>query len=280
MLDVRFFKNPRFSAASSAIALVFFSMFGSLFLLTQYLQFVLGYTPLEAGVRMLPFAAVMMVTAPSSARVVQRFGSKVTISVGLCLAAISLLLTIQLDAGSSYGAIAWRLMLMALGLGLTMAPATDSVMGSLPLAKAGVGSAVNDTTRQIGGALGVAVIGSVLASTYGSAIGDFLSGTGAPPDAIEAAEGSIGGAFAVAENLQTLPVPNATDAAQALISTANDAFVDAMHWGLLVAAISTFIGALVVAVFLPARAEHAGPSPADAPASGHPDVPQPAEAGT
>ncbi len=263
MLDITFFKNPRFSAASGAITLVFFAMFGSLFLLTQYLQFVLGYSPLEAGVRMLPFAAVMMVVAPSSARVVQAFGSKVTVATGLALATVALLLMIQLDAQSGYGSIVWRFMLMALGLGLTMAPATDSVMGSLPLAKAGVGSAVNDTTRQVGGALGVAVIGSVLASTYGTTVGNFLAGTGAPPEAIEAAEGSIGGAFGVAENLTTLPVPNAAAGAQALVSTANEAFVDAMHWGLLVAAISTLVGVVVVALFLPARArERQTPVPA------------------
>lgn len=260
MLDVTFFKNPRFSAASSAITLIFFAMFGALFLLTQYLQFVLGYTPLEAGVRMVPFAAVMMVTAPSSARVVKRFGSKVTVAVGLSLAAVALLLMMQLQVDSGYGPIVWRLMLMALGLGLTMAPATDSVMGSLPLAKAGVGSAVNDTTRQIGGALGVAVIGSVLASTYGTKVGDFFTGTAAPPEAVTAAKGSIGGAFAVAENLQGAAIPNASATAQGLITTANQAFVDALHWGLLVAAISTLIAVVVVVLFLPAR--EAGPEPA------------------
>jgi hypothetical protein len=246
-------------------------MFGGLFLLTQYLQFVLGYSPLEAGVRMLPFAAVLMVTAPSSARVVDRFGSKITVATGLALATLALLFMVQLEVGSGYGAIVWRLMLLALGLGLTMAPATDSVMGSLPLAKAGVGSAVNDTTRQVGGALGVAVIGSVLASTYGTRIADFLTGSSAPPEAVSAAKSSIGGAFAVADNLQGLPVPNASANAQALISTANEAFVDAMHWGLAVAGIATFVGVIVVVLFLPARARARADAPIEAVATAETD---------
>jgi hypothetical protein len=133
-------------------------------------------------------------------------------------------------------------------MGLTMAPATDSVMGSLPLGKAGVGSAVNDTTRQVGGALGVAIIGSVLASTYGSKVGDFLAGTGAPEAAIEGAKSSLGGAQMVAERAAT------PEQGQALMSVANQAFVDALHWGVLVAAVATGLGAVMAFVFLPAHA--------------------------
>jgi MFS transporter, DHA2 family, multidrug resistance protein len=184
MLDVRFFKNPRFSAASSGIALLFFALFGSIFLLTQYLQFSLNFSPLEAGVRLLPFALTMMVVAPLSALVVSRIGTKVTVTLGLTIVTIALVTLTGLDADSSYGSdVVWRFMLMGLGMALTMAPATESVMGSLPLAKAGVGSAVNDTTRQVGGALGVAIIGSVLSSTYGSRISEFFTNQSAnvPP---------------------------------------------------------------------------------------------------
>ena len=180
MLDVTFFKKPRFTAASISITLVFFAMFGSLFLLTQYFQFVLGYSPLETGVRMLPFAAAMMVVSPLSAKLVERIGTKITVALGLGLVTTGLLTMIGLQADTPYANIFWRLMLMAAGMGLTMAPATDSVMGSLPLFKAGVGSAVNDTTRQVGGALGVAVIGSVLATTYGDKITSFFAGTPVP----------------------------------------------------------------------------------------------------
>ena len=249
MLDVSFFRNPRFSAASGSITVVFFSMFGSIFLLTQYFQFVLGYTPLQTGIRMLPFALTMMVFAPTSPRIVERIGTKVTVTIGLSLVTLGLVTMSTLRVDSAYVDVAWRLVVMAAGMGLTMAPATDSVMGSLPLAKAGVGSAVNDTTRQVGGALGVAVIGSVLASTYGRKVDDFLTGLGAPDAAIEAATSSLGGAAQVAADPR---VP--ADVGSRLMEIANQGFVDAMHRGVLVAALATALGAVMAFVFLPARA--------------------------
>jgi EmrB/QacA subfamily drug resistance transporter len=248
MLDVNFFRNPRFSAANAAITMTFFAMFGSIFLLTQYLQFTIGYTPLQSGVRMLPYAITMMIVAPLSARIVERVGSKVTIATGLALAAVSLVLFTGLTVDTSYVDIAWRFVVLALGMALVMAPATDSVMGSLPLAKAGVGSAVNDTTRQVGGALGVAIIGSVVSSVYGSKIADFFRGSPAPKAAVEGAKNSLGGAFQVASD------PRAKSIANALRSTANSAFVDAFHWGAIVGACTLALGALVVVLFLPARA--------------------------
>ncbi len=246
MLDVNFFRKPRFSAASASITVVFFAMFGSIFLLTQYFQFVLGYSPLETGIRMLPFAGTMMVVAPTSSRIVERIGTKITVTTGLTLVTLGLLSMTLVGVDSSYGQIAWRLVLMASGMGLTMAPATDSVMGSLPLAKAGVGSAVNDTTRQVGGALGVAIVGSVLASTYGTQVRDFLTSAGAPEAAIEGATSSLGGAASVAAEVPATQ-------GQALLSTANQAFVEGMHWGVGVAAIATALGAIMAFMFLPAR---------------------------
>jgi EmrB/QacA subfamily drug resistance transporter len=254
MLNVEFFKNPRFTAASGSITLIFFAMFGSIFLLTQYLQFVLGYSPLESGVRLLPMALTLMVVAPLSPRMVKRFGTKVTVVFGLLLVTFALLAFGTLQVDSSYGSIAWRLIIMAAGMGLVMAPATDSVMGSLPLAKAGVGSAVNDTTRQVGGALGVAIIGSVLSSTYGSAMGTFFAGTPAPPEAVEAAQNQLGAVTVVADKLAAAPVPGAQQLASNLVATANQAFVSGMHWGVLVAAAATLIGAIIAGLFLPALA--------------------------
>jgi hypothetical protein len=254
MLDVHFFANPRFSAASGAITLTFFAMFGAMFLLTQYLQFVLGYSPLETGVRLLPLAFTMMITAPLSPRLAERIGTKLTVALGLGLVTAAFLLYQGLTVDSSYGEVAWRLMVMAVGMGLTMAPATESIMGSLPLAKAGVGSAVNDTTRQVGGALGVAVIGSVLATVYGDKITDVLSGTAAPPEAVEAASSSLGGAFTVAEQARAAGTADTVGLAERLLATANAAFVDAMHAGVLVAASATALGVVVVLAFLPARA--------------------------
>ena len=254
MLDVRFFRNPRFTAASGSITLIFFAMFGSIFLLTQYFQFVLGYSPLEAGVRLLPMAGTMMVAAPLSPKLVHRIGTKRTVVIGLLLVSAALLSMTLLQVDSSYWAIAWRLVVMAAGMGLVMAPATESVMGSLPLAKAGVGSAVNDTTRQVGGALGVAVIGSVLSSTYGAAVVDFFAGTPAPPGAVEAAQSQLGAVASVAETMGSQPFPGAADLATELVSTANQAFVSGMHWGVVVAATATLIGAAMAARFLPAHA--------------------------
>ena len=238
MLDVNFFKKPRFTAASLSITLVFFAMFGALFLLTQYFQFVLGYTPLETGVRMLPFAGAMLVVSPLSARVVDRIGTKITVAMGLGLVTVGLLTMTQLQTDTPYGNIFWRLMLMAAGMGLTMAPATDSVMGSLPLFKAGVGSAVNDTTRLVGGALGVAVVGSVLASTYGDKIGSALASSGITGPLADAGKNSIGAIPKVAPQL---------------LDVADSAFVDAMHWGVTVAAIATGLGVVIALLFLPAQ---------------------------
>ncbi len=247
MLDLSFFKNPRFTAASAAITLTFFSMLGSLFVLTQYLQFVLGYSALETGVRLLAFAIPMMIVAPLSPRFVERVGSKAVVATGLTLTATGLLLTSGLEASSSYGDLVWRFVITACGLALTMAPATDSIMGSLPLAKAGVGSAVNDTTRQTGGAVGVAVVGSVFASIYSSQIADAARGRNLPPAALEAAKRSVGAALQIAGRLPG-------DLGRQLAATAKSAFLDGMSAGLYVGAATALVGVLVVLRWLPARA--------------------------
>ena len=166
MLDVRFFANPRFTVASLAITLTFFAINGSLFLMSQLLQFVLRYDPLEAGIRMLPMALTMIVMAPIVPRINERIGSKRLVAAGLTVAPIGLLLLATVNEHTAYWQIAIALMVMTLGVVSTMVPSTDSIMGSLPKEKAGVGSAVNDTTRQVGGAQGVAVLGSHLASAY------------------------------------------------------------------------------------------------------------------
>jgi EmrB/QacA subfamily drug resistance transporter len=170
MLDMRFFKNPRFSAASGAITLVFLSLFGTLFLLTQYLQSVLGYSTVKAGAVLLPQAAVIMTFAPLSNVWVQKLGNKIVVTTGLLLVTTSLVSFTTLQPDSSALHIIGVTMLMGLGMANVMAPCTDSIMGSLPRAKAGVGSAVNDTTRQMGGAVGVAVFGSIIASHFTSEV--------------------------------------------------------------------------------------------------------------
>ncbi len=141
----------------------------------------LGYSALEAGIRLLPVSVVMGVVSPVSARLVEQVGTKVVVTVGLVVAAVGLALASAIDAGSGYGPLLASMVVLALGMSLTMAPATESIMGSLPPAKAGVGSAVNDTTRELGGALGVAVLGSLLASGYASSMVTSLRGLHCPP---------------------------------------------------------------------------------------------------
>jgi EmrB/QacA subfamily drug resistance transporter len=247
MLDFTFFTNPRFSAASAAITVTFFAMFGSLFVFSQYLQFVLGYTPLQTGVRLLAFAVPMIIIAPLSARFVHRLGTKRVVAAGMILTATGLVLLSFTAGQTTYGAIAWRMVVLASGLALTMAPATESIMGSLPLAKAGVGSAVNDTTRQVGGALGVAVLGSVFTSIYGSHLTNALSGQALPADVLEQAKDSVGAALRAAAAI-------GGNTGNEIGAAARSAFIDGFHAALRVGALVTIIGVVITLVWLPARA--------------------------
>jgi EmrB/QacA subfamily drug resistance transporter len=242
MLRLSFFENPRFSAAAGAITLVFFAMFGTVFMLTQYLQFVLEFTPLQAGIRVMP-VATMVVAAPLSARLTERFGTKRVVASGLLIVAGAMAVLATIDTGSGYGHVALALSLLGIGMGTAMAPATDSVMGSLPLAKAGVGSAMNDTTRQVGGALGVAILGSILASTYSSTMEPVVGAL--PPEAAAAASDSIGGALGVAAAVG--------EAAAPLVEAAKAAFIDGMGLAIWVAAGVALAGAILTWLYLPAR---------------------------
>src|SRR5262249_39135163 len=160
----------------------FFALFGSMFLITQYLQIVLGFDPLEAGLRMLPMAVVMLVVAPLAPRIVERVGTKLVVGTGLLLVTSGMVYASSVPVTDGYPHLFLSMALLSGGMGLVMAPATESIMGSLPPAKAGVGSAMNDTTRQMGGALGVAVIGSILATSYRPGVSEALNNLGAPAD--------------------------------------------------------------------------------------------------
>jgi len=247
MLDVRFFQNRRFTAANAAITLTFFAMFGVSFLATQYLQSVLGFSPLEAGIRMLPMPLTMLVVAPLSPRIVEKVGTKLVVGTGLTLAAIGTALLSLLPVENGYPVVVGAMMIMAAGMGLVMAPATESIMGSLPPAKAGVGSAMNDTTRQMGGALGVAIIGSVLASSYRPGVSSALGALDAPQQVIDVAEESITGAMHAAAQL---PAP----LGDAVAAAASSEFVTAMHGAVLVGAVVLLVAAGIVFKWLPARA--------------------------
>lgn len=248
MLDMRFFRNPRFTAANISITLVFFAMFGSMFGMTQYLQFVLGYSPLGAGARMLPMAAGMMVAAPTSSRLVEQFGTKVVVASGLTTVAAALLLLTHIESGTGYGWFVGCMLLMSVGMGLTMAPSTEAVMGSIPRSRAGVGSAMNDTTRQVGGALGVAVLGSLMSSAYHGRMDGAVAGL--PPAAAQAAHDSLGAALQVAAK--------SGPAGAQLAEVARQSFLHAMAIGLRAGALVALAGAVVAILFLPAQGKDAG----------------------
>lgn len=263
MLDLHFFQNPRFSAASSAIMLVFLALFGTIFLLTQYLQSVLGYSTLKAGAILIPQSAALMIFAFLSPRWVVRWGNKVVVAFGLLMVAISLVGFITLDVGTSALHVILVSVLMGVGMGNVMSPATESIMGSLPREKAGVGSAMNDTTRQVGGAVGVAVLGSILSSHYGPKLASALTGK-VPAGLVTSARDSVGRAVSIANTPSSAPFRTQ------IISAAHQSFIGGMHLAAIVAAAIVMIAFAGVAIWLPARApeeiEDAGvPSPGSQP---------------
>jgi EmrB/QacA subfamily drug resistance transporter len=242
LLDVRLFQNPRFTAASGTVTVLFFALFGFLFLSTQYLQFVLGYSPSAAGVRLLPYAGAMIAFAPLSAKLVTRLGTKRIATAGMLLFAAGLAIASSVSTSTGYGRLGIALLFMGAGMGLAGAPATESIMGSLPRERANVGSAVNDTTRELGGALGVAVVGSIMASLYTTQLSERLPDA-VPAPAAAAARESLGAGVEVGGRLG----PEIADAAR-------EAFVHAMSRASIVVALVAGFGALLAWRYLPARA--------------------------
>jgi EmrB/QacA subfamily drug resistance transporter len=251
MLDVGVFSNARFTAASLAVMFAFFALFGFIFMVTQYFQFVRGYGTLAAGVRTVPFALFTGVAAPLSERFAARWGAKVVIAAGLASMAVGFVVAGSVAVDAPYWQLVVAMLFMGGGLGLVNAPATESIMGSLPVDKAGVGSAVNDTTRELGGTLGVAVVGSLFSSVYGGRLADLLDGTPIPPDARQAAEDSVGVAVEVAHRAGQQAGPSAQAAVKGAIDTA---FMDGFRAGSWIAAAVVLVGAVLALRFLPARA--------------------------
>jgi predicted MFS family arabinose efflux permease len=248
MLPVTIFRNLRFSAASGAITSAFFALFGFIFLVTQYFQLVRGYSPLEAGLRTLPVAFSIAVASVLAPRIVDRLGTTAVVRAGLVLMATAFVwIAFRSEVDTAYLEIVGQMILLGVGLGATTAPATESIMGSLSPEKAGVGSAVNDTTRELGGTLGVAIIGSVFSSIYVSAL-DRSDGVlrQLPPEAQELTRESVGAARLVAGQLGAN--------AQPYLHQVNDAFLSGLTAGSLVAAGVAAAGAVFVSRFLPARA--------------------------
>lgn len=247
LFDVRLFANARFSAASGAIAAAFFGLFGFIFLITQYFQIVRGYGVLEAGIATLPFAVVIGSLSPVAIIVMKRLGTTAVVASGLALMSAGFVLAAGSDVDSAYwGRIVVSMVLMAAGLALTSGPATEAIMGALPAARVGAGSAVNDTTREIGGTLGVAIVGSVMNSIYGFKLAAALSGTSLAPEQVSAAGRSVTGGFEAAAL-----VPPAESAS--VVTATSQAFVDGLSAGSWVAATATGLAAIGVLLFLPAR---------------------------
>ena len=249
MLDVGLFRNLRFSAASGAVTITFFSLMGFIFLVTLYFQFLKGYGPLSTGVRLLPVATMVGVTSVVGTGLAVRTGTKLVVAGGLLSLAAGLAWTSSASATTGYLTIAGQMVLIGSGIGLTSAPATESIMGAVPRAKAGVGSAVNDATRILGGTLGVAVIGSIYASLYASRLSSALT-VQLPEAAAGAAGSSVGGALGAAAQLDDA---GQSSLAEALRSAASTAFFDGFQTACLVAAGVALAGAVMAAALLPAQ---------------------------
>src|SRR5437660_4128525 len=231
MMDVSLFRNPRFTAASGSITIGFFVLAGFSFLMTQYFQFIKGYSPFGTGLRVLPVAMSIAVASVVGTRLAVRVGNNAVVGAGLALWGGAVLWIATVNASTPYYVIVAQMLMGGGGLGLITAPATEAIMGAVPTAKAGVGSAVNDATRLFGAALGVAVIGSVAASLYGSRLGATLP-TGIPHQAALAAKSSVGGALVAAQGLRHagLALP-----AHGLSSAAIGAFLHSLAGGCRVA---------------------------------------------
>jgi EmrB/QacA subfamily drug resistance transporter len=240
MLDMAFFSNPTFTAATTTLTFIFFTMYGMVFLLTQYLQLVLGLSPLQAGLRILPIPIVFMATAPLSAGMVERWGQRRVVGLGLVTLAAGMAIISRAGIRADYSVLTLGLAVSALGMGVTMAPSTGAIMRSLPLRKAGVGSAVNDATRELGGALGVAVLGSILASQFRRNLLPAIQGL---PSLGRAGTANLGAALGSASNLPA-------GSGSVFATSARGAFVDALHVTLLVAVAVALVAAVFVTTLL------------------------------
>jgi hypothetical protein len=256
MLDVELFRNMRFTAASGSVTIAFFTLFGFIFLMTQYFQFLQGFSPLSTGVHLLPVATLVAVSSVVGARLAVRAGTKMVVTIGLlAITAFYVWVASVITAHTTYTVIAAQMVLYGVGMGFTAAPATESIMGAVSIHKAGVGSAVNDATRLLGGTLGVAVIGSVYASLFGSRLSSGLPPR-LPHGLSAVAHQSVGAAIAVANRLSGAGLGHV---GAVVHRAAFEAFLRGISVGCMVAGGVAVLGALIALVFLPAQppsAEH------------------------
>jgi EmrB/QacA subfamily drug resistance transporter len=275
VLDVRRFTQRAFAGSTLAVALFFLSVFGAFYYLTQHLQFVLGYDALQTGVRMLPLAGAVFAGSALTGWLTPRVGMKWTVTAGMVGGTTALALLSQVDAGSTYGDFVAPLVILGLAIGLALSPCTDAIMGAFPESELGVGGAVNDTSLELGGSLGIAILGSLLATSYGNHLTDATAGSKLPASALDTAQDSVGAGYAVAQGIGDKAHQLAAQAAQAgdpqqaaqlkqqaaqlasgarqMADAVGSAFSAAVAHTSLVGAVVLGIGTVLVAVLLPRR---------------------------
>lgn len=267
LLDVRKLADRTVGGASLAVLMLFLTAFGIIYTVAQQFQFVLAYSPLETGIKLLPLAVAVSIGAVGGGRLVGRLGLRSTIASGMAIAALGALCLMLVDAGSGYDIFLVSLVLTGLGIGIALSPATDAIMGGFPEHELGAAGGLNDTAIEFGGSLGIAVVGSVLASSYKDGIAGFLASL--PLDrlsgpqaeqaemAVDVAGSSIGGATLVAEELAENPL--AKSQAEPMLAAAGEAFSQAITQAGFVGGATLAVGAVVVAFVLPRRRSDSAP---------------------
>ena len=259
MLDVRKFRLRPFSGSMIAVLFFFFGTFGAIYYSTQFLQFVLGYGALETGLRLLPLAGAVFAGAAVTERLTPKLGVKPMVTTGMAIGTVGVLLLTQVDKGSGYLDFLAPMMLLGFAIGLSVAPATDTIMGTFPEAELGVGGGANDTALELGGSLGIAVLGSLLGTAYRNELGD-LVGDRLPAAALDTAQDSVGGGLAVAEQVAKDP-SGGPQQAQAVVDAVHESFAHGVAQTSLIGGIIMAAGTMIVFAVLPGRRRAARPQP-------------------
>ena len=265
MLDVRRFTQRAFSGSMMAVLFFFFGTYGAIYYATQFLQFVLGYSALETGVRLLPLAAAVSLGAAVTGRLTPKLGMKPMVVTGMVLGTAGVLLLTQVDKTSTYGDFLPTMLLLGFAIGLSVSPATDTIMGSFPENELGVGGGANDTALELGGSLGIAILGSLLGTTYKDKLTDLVGGQ-LPAAALDTAKDSVGGGLAVAQQIAKTPSAGPRQA-QALVDAVHEAFAHGVAQTSLVGGIIMAAGTLIVLAVLPGRRAARTPEPQGAQAT-------------
>lgn len=248
MLDMRHFADRSFSGGCVAIAAAFFGLFGFVFMVTQYFQFLRGFDALGAGIRTTPFAGFILLGALVAARSERAMGSRAVVATGLCLMSLGFAWATRDSIATPYSTMVWQMGVLGTGLGLVNAAATESIMSSLPVHLAGTGSSVNDTLREVGGTLGVAGMGSAFNALYRRVIGDSLAAAPLPDAAKSLVQSSVGAATTVIDSVERLAGPTA---AAALRGPVQDAFLSGFRASCWIACAAAGVGAMLVLAAMP-----------------------------